>query len=118
MLRTWTAIAVACALALALPASAQEEPGEEPQEEPGPETPQAGEEPLTPEEAMRLLEETRGLMDRAEMLLMESAAGRGEDPQEAMEEIIRRLRLRMDGSQENQQQAIERLREILRRAPT
>lgn len=112
MIRRLFALSLVAALASPAALWAQDpEPRQDPDE------PQA-EPPLTEDEMKELMRQVQELMGRAEDLLQRAA--NTQDPEEAQrlqEEIVRLLQV-VDDSRGRQNEAVEGLSELIRRAPT
>lgn len=90
------------------------------------------EEPLTPEKAIQLLKETRGLMEEAEALLNDSARGKSllaekgaverlndvlkSDPSAAQKSVLEKIEKLLGKSQGGQKSAVEKIDEVIRKA--
>ncbi len=141
MLRRWWSASAAVVLALALSGWAQE--GQVPPQVPKtdkqddkfrPEAPKEGEEEeeLTPEQAMAMLKEVRGLMDRSEELLNDSARGKSleteaeilkkidtllkDDPSAAQKQIVQKIEKLLGKTEGGQKESVDKITEIIRKA--
>ncbi len=94
----------------------------------------ADDEELTPEKAIQLLKETRGLMEEAESLLNDSARGKAllaekgvvervdealkGDPAAAQKSVLEKIEKLLGKSQGGQKGAIDKIDEVIRKAKT
>lgn len=115
---------LALATVLLLSAVAQEPPKPAPK-------PEAEEKELTPEEALKILEECQGLMEQAEALLNDSARGKSllsqeetakrieellkEDPGLAQKSTLEKIERLMKKSEGSQGSTVEKLADVIRR---
>jgi len=127
-MKRWSLLSVAFLFALsasAMPVMAQEEekPGEEEDED-----------QLTPEQAMEMLKDIHGLMQKAEELLNDSSRGKAletekelldklarefkDEPEALQKQILEKVKKLTQRSEKKQKDAIEKMNELIKKART
>jgi len=103
---TW-GLALGAMVLCSLPVRAQQQPPKDP-------APQDDDDQMTPEQAMEMLQEVRGLMGKAEELLNDSSRGKA---LETEEELIEKLKREFnDEPAAMQKQILEKIQKLTERA--